>query len=155
MKTTLIWIAAIGGFLWYVAIGTLAHSYIGGETEKLWSACRAEQEFQILNDEPAIKCSQTHFNYDPSGTAMGAVFWPVAVPMAYAIRNPIRIAIIVPSLALVLVGGVAGWSGTSEYLKHRRFRIAQRQREIDQKLIDADASLKREAPEFSESLGSS
>ncbi|KKK52268.1 hypothetical protein LCGC14_3106620, partial [marine sediment metagenome] len=136
-------------------IGTLAHSYIGGETEKLWSACRAEQEFQILNDEPAIKCSQTHFNYDPSGTAMGAVFWPVAVPIAYAIRHPSRIAIIVPSLALVLVGGLAGWKGAGRYLEHRRSRIAQKQRETEQRLKDADASLEREAPEFSESLVSS
>jgi hypothetical protein len=155
MKTTLIWIAIISGFLWYIAIGNLARPYIGGEKGKLWDACRAEQEFQMLSDEPARTCDRLQFNYDPPGVTMGAAIWPVVVPIVYVVRNPRAIAIIVPSLALVLVGGLMVWRGTGQYLKRRRFAIAQTQRETAEKLSDADAYLKREAPEFSKSLVSS
>ena len=152
MKTLLIILATIIGLMWYVSIGRLAYDYIGGEPLKLYAECRAEQRLQLVAGKPARSCDEGRFGLDEAGVVVSSLVWPVSVPVIYGIRNPIRIAIIIPSLSLILVGGIQLRAGINRYRGHRHLEAVRKHRDLEHRMRAGDEHLKREAPEFLESL---
>ena len=159
MKTTLIILSILIGIVWYSAVGMIAHDWIGGESKKMYKECQVNQsvDFQRaaareIKSYEIRRCSKYDVGYNDDAADVGAFFWPVAIPVIYGVRHQLGIAIIVPSLALVLVGGVATRRGTRRYLEHRRSRAIEKQRETEQKLHAAEEYLRREAPDFLESI---
>jgi len=115
--------------MWYAAVGKMVykHYYMDYHTARC-----AEQ----------VRSSCEQLQYPSDGIIPASFFWPIAVPVSFAVRNPILVALLIPGVG---VGGYTLYKGhqlTTYLYDDRRRKLLEKQKETEKELKEATDRLK-------------
>ena len=128
---------AVVSVMVYASVGRVTLNYVWHpDKQAAYETCLEGRMAEVALGEISRK-SCPSFRFDRDDGIIGAAFWPVTVPVVFAIRHPIGILLVAGSGLLLVFGAIGG---------HRAV-VAKRERQrLD--LEAAEALIRREAPDL-------
>ena len=139
---SIFWIGgATLGLMWYASAGTFVYN-------------RYFLDYHIERCEAQIQssCKSLEIEAESPDMAAASVFWPISVPVSFALRHPGLFGLLIPAASAGGLGLYGSYRGVLYWRDEKRRLRIEKQEETERKLREATEYLEKVAPEYAKSL---